>query len=220
MPDLKTENKKIGNLVLSEEPRNFSRTAAILLLGAGVLALGTVLGKRTKSTVGTVTPGGGDTGDGVPGAATLGADAQVGTYILRCIAAAANAGDFAIETPSGQRLAQDLTVAVAYVSDHLNLTIADGGADFIVGDSFTVVISGDDKYVPADPTLVNGAQVAAAILLEEADTTADIEALLLNRDAIVNRNELVWDASINTLAERDQAVAELETLGILARLAA
>lgn len=215
---LVTEKNYIGDLVKWEEDAQYSREQITVASGAGVVALGTVLGKLTASTVGAVTADGGNTGNGVAGAATLGALAEIGTYTLTCITAATNAGVFEIKTPSGEQLADDLTVAVAYTSDHINLTIADGATDFAVGDKFTVAVSGSGKYVAANPTLVNGAQKAAAILLTEVDaTSADATGVALVREAVVNRNQLTYDASINTAGERQTAVDELAAVGIIAR---
>lgn len=104
------------------------------------------------ATAGTATPGGGDTGDGTPSAVTTGTKTLEGTYTLLCIAAAANAGTFSVTDPNGDAL-EDLTVAVAYLNNHLGLTIADGAADFIVGDSFTILMTIADGglFKLADP---------------------------------------------------------------------
>lgn len=92
------------------------------------------------ASAGVVTPGGGDTGDGAPGLAVPAANVKEGTYTLSCVEAAANAGRFTVTDPDGEAL-EDLTVAVAYSNTHFALTIADGAADFIVGDSFTIVMT-------------------------------------------------------------------------------
>lgn len=55
-------------------------------------------------------------------------------------ATAGNTGTFSVHDPEEVRLA-DATVAVGYVSDHINFTIADGSTDFAVGDSFTILVS-------------------------------------------------------------------------------
>lgn len=217
MPNLKTESNNVSDVVKYEADQNFSREAAMLANGAGDLKIGTVLGKITTGTIGAAVAGA-NTGDGVPTAATGGSKTEVGTYTLTCITAAANLATFEIKTPGGLRLAGDLTTDVAYVSDHLNMTIPDGAADFVVGDSFAYSVSGSGEYVKADPTLVNGAQKAAAVLIKDDDATAAaVKTVILKRDAIVNRNNLVWDASINTPAERQTAVDELEAVGIVAR---
>lgn len=78
-----------------------------------------------------------NTGNGTIGTLTFGAKAKAGIYTLTCVTAAANGGTFSVVDPDGYRLA-DAKVGVAYASSHLGFTIADGAADFIVGDSFTI----------------------------------------------------------------------------------
>jgi hypothetical protein len=98
------------------------------------------------AAAGTVTPDGGNTGDGAAGAATLSTGAIAGTYTLTCIEAIANSGRFEVVDPNGNRL-EDLYVAVAYTNTHFALTIADGATDFIVGDIFTMAVTGDGNGV-------------------------------------------------------------------------
>ena len=151
----------------------------VTILQGQVLSRGALLGKQTKDSIGTVTPGGGNIGDGAPTAATLGASAEVGQYNIRCVAAAANGGTFVVETPSGHRLAADLTVGVAYVSDHVNLTIADGASDFVVGDFFTLDVAGSGKYLLSLGAAVDGSQEPDVVLVNDVDATAaDTEGLV------------------------------------------
>jgi len=220
MPVL-SEANTLGDVLKYEAPNLYSREAVTVLAGSGadrVLAVGTVIGRRTRSTV-TVTAGAGNTGDGVAtlAAPALGATAEAGTYALTCIAAAANAGTFEVLTPKGYRL-PDLTVGQAYAGDHINLTIADGAADFVVGDMFTVAVSGDDKVVALDPTAVDGTQEAAGIIAAEvtAPDGVDTNGVAIVRDAIVADHALVWPAGI-TQPEKDAATAQLKSAGILVR---
>jgi hypothetical protein len=147
----KTVDVKIGAasaLLAAVTPVAATRTTASLA-AAGSARTGSttsainIHGTTSARAIGAVTAGA-NTGNGAPGAATLGAAAEIGTYQLRCITAAANGGVFSVITPSGVRL-KDLTVAVAYATDHINLTIADGATDFIVGDSFTVAVTEGGK---------------------------------------------------------------------------
>lgn len=209
------EKNVIGDIVLFEQPSHYSRATATIVSGAGILKPGTVLGERTK-TAANATADGGNTGDGAISAVTLGALAEVGTYELVCVAAAADAGTFAVLTPSGYRLA-DLTVAVAYAGAHLNLTISDGAADFVVGDKFTVDVTGDGKYDFAKDGDVTGLANATAVLLEEVDaTSADVtNALVLARDSIVSEQGLIFHSSVDDATKRAAMKAGLKTGGIL-----
>ncbi|MFN3827791.1 MAG: head decoration protein [Micavibrio sp.] len=202
------EKGYIGDVVLSERPSNYSRDKVTLASGAGDLKIGTVLGKRTKSSA-VLAAAGGNTGNGAGALAgtALGAKAEVGVYTLTCTAEAANGGTFQVVAPSGYRL-PDLKVGTAYAGDHINLTISDGAEDFDLGDSFTVTVSGTGKYVPAEYGAVDGTGVGDAILLENADATdADVEnVLVLARDALVSDPALTYDAS----ADDDTKIAALK----------
>ena len=220
MPVL-SEANYLGDVLKYEAPNLYSREAVTVLAGSGAarsLAVGEVIGKRTRSSV-IVTPDGGNTGDGVATLATpaLGASAEVGTYTLTCIAAAADAGTFEVLSPGGYKL-PDLTVAQAYAGDHINLTIADGATDFIVGDAFTVGVTGDDKVVALDPSGTDGTQEAFGIIAADATAPdgADAESLAILRDAILADHALVWPAGIAG-SEQAAAIARLEARGILVR---
>jgi hypothetical protein len=170
--------------------------------GAGKLLRGQVLGKIIKgaATASAVT----GTGNGVIGAITLGKASKVGVYKLRCITAATDAGVFSVFDPDGIRLA-DLTVAVAYNNGHFAVTVADGSADFIVGDNFTITVAaGTGKYVAYDDTKTDGTDKAALILGRDIDaTSADVKAFAY-RTGVFNKAALtgIDDAGIADLDER------------------
>jgi hypothetical protein len=147
-----------------------------ILSGSGKLSLGTVLGRILKGT-GAIAAVAGNTGNGAAGAVTVGKKAKVGVYKLKCITAASNAGVFSVFDPDGYRMA-DLTVAVAYDNGHFAVTIADGSADFIVGDSFTVTIAaGSRKCKAYDDDNTDGSDDACLILGRDVDaTSADVKA--------------------------------------------
>lgn len=145
-----------------------------LLEGQNLLR-GSILG---LALLGDATVGGAGTGDGVltPAGEVKGALTQVGVYKLNCVTATTNGGTFAVFAPDGSRLA-DAKVGVAYVSDHVNFTIADGPNDFIAGDTKTITFAaGSEKAVQSNKTALDGSQHPVAILPEDADATAgDIE---------------------------------------------
>ena len=184
------------------------------------LAVGTVIGKRTKSTI-AVTADDDNTGDGEATLAdpSLGRLAEAGTYRLVCITAGA-AGIFQVLSPRGYRL-PDLTVDEAYAGDHLNLTVADGAADFAVGDTFTIEVSGDGKVVALDLAAVDGTAQAIGIAADEvsAPDEVDAQATAILRDAVLADQAVIWPASITDTAKA-AAIADLEARGILVRKAA
>ena len=212
-----SENNNLGDVLKFEAPNLYSREAITILAGDGsdrTLIVGEVIGKRTKSTV-TVTADGGNTGDGTTGTVTLGTSAETGTYTLTCITAAANAGTFQVQTPKGYLL-PNLEVGQTYAGDHLNLTLSDGATDFVVGDTFSFGISGDDKVVALDLVGVDGSQEAAGI---SADTVTapdgtDTNSVAIVRQAMVSDAALVWPAGI-TAQQKSDATAQLEAVGII-----
>ena len=218
MPVL-SEGNNLGDVLKQEAPNLYSREAITVLAGSGsdrILAIGEVFGKRTKSDA-VADADGGNTGDGVIGAVTLGAKAESGTYILTCITASADAGTFQVQTPKGYRLS-DLVVGQAFTGDHINLTLADGGTDFVVGDKFTVAISGDGKVVALDLIGIDGSQEAAGIIATDvtAPDGTDTDGLTIVRDAIVADHALIWPGGI-TAQQKIDATAQLKVAGILIR---
>jgi len=82
------------------------------------------------------------TGNGTASGEAAGVDTINGTYIVTCIDATVSGSEiFKVETPEGIRLADDLTVGVAYSNTHLGLTLTDGLTDFIVGDYWTIAMT-------------------------------------------------------------------------------
>jgi hypothetical protein len=209
---VQTETNYLGDVLKYEAPNLFSRDQATL--SAGSLALGAVVGRKAPTV--TATPGGTNTGNGVMGAVTLGPAALPGDYVLTCKTKATNAGVFSVVNPRGLPL-PDLTVAVAYAGDHINCTLADGSTDFEVGDTFTIAVSVASEIGEFNPAASDGLQFAAGILVEAADASAaPKETVIIARDAIVSRQALVWKTGV-TAPQKAVAIAQLKTLGILAR---
>lgn len=94
------------------------------------------------ATADAAVPGGGDTGDGTVGSVSVFTGITVDeTITLTCVTAVGNGGVFdvngSISGPLGLA-----TVAVGFTAVNpavIAFTISDGAADFIVGDSFTIV---------------------------------------------------------------------------------
>lgn len=93
------------------------------------------------TAAGTATAGAGDTGNGTASAVVAGDLAVEGDYVATCIDASVSGSEiFEVITPNGAKL-ENLTVGVAYLNEHFGITISDGAADFIVGDSWTIAIT-------------------------------------------------------------------------------
>ena len=186
--------------------------------------VGTVLGRTFVSTSVTATAGT-NTGNGAIGTVTATGKAQRGTYTIRIIKAASNAGDFTVSDPSGAVIGNG-TVAVAY-SNQIAFTLADGATDFVVGDSWTVEVVGDYKYKKVEATATDGSSIARAIYISANDgsfststiaATTDTPVIALVRGAaIVGKETLTYGASIDTTAEKTKMYSELEAIGIICR---
>lgn len=97
------------------------------------------------------------------------------------------------------------------------VTIA-AGADLEPG---TVLgkVTASGKFVKSVETAVDGSETAVAVLYTQANAaSADVtDAVVIARHAEVRRGGLIFDATYDSKAKRDAAVAELKTAGILAR---
>ena len=218
-----SESTTLGDVLKCEAPNLYSRETVTVLAGDGAeraLKVGAAIARRTRSTV-TVTADEGNTGDGEATLSdpALGALAEAGIYRLACITAGAD-GTFQVLSPKGYVL-PDLTVGEAYEGGHLNLTVADGAADFAVGDTFTIEVSGDGKVAGLDPTAVDGTAEAIGIVAFDvtAPDGADTEVTAILRDAVLADRAIVWPAGIGE-ARKKAAIADLQVRGILVRKAA
>jgi len=179
MSTVLTEGNRLGDVVKYEsgEVKRFSREDVTVLSGQE-LEIGAVLGKVTLGSCPTTgTADEGNTGKGTCGSVTAGSKAQVGTYTLRCIRKVTSAGDFEVIAPDST-LVGYAVVAVAFTSDHINFTIADGDPDFEVGDSFTITIpAGSGKVREIQFAGVDGTQHAYGVLIDAVDTTGTLKSI-------------------------------------------
>lgn len=201
--------------LLSEAPGGRSRESGTLNSGQSCVA-GEVLG-RIMTAAGAKVSG---TGDGTVGAVTVGPAAQVGVYVLVGIAEAGNAGTFSVTAPDGTAL-PNLTVAAAYASQHINLTVEDGANDWDIGDVIHVTVTGGD-YEALDPDATTGAwpapeATACAILIGTTDaTSADTGIAVIARDAEVVSSLLTWPSGISD-TNKALATSRLAARGIILR---
>lgn len=215
-----TEGLYADDWLKQEAPGAYSREQIVILAGSGAarsLTSGMVLAKVTKGTASAAAQAG-NTGDGAMGAITVGAAAKPGVYKLEIFAAAANAGSFNVYDPDGNFVGQG-TVAVAFSAGGLAFTLADGSADFVIGDGFNITVAaGSGKWVQFDQDGTTGTEDAAGILLFDAEAAdgADGAGVAIVRDAIVNAAQIAWPAGIDA-GEKAAGVAQLEALGILVR---
>jgi Bacteriophage lambda head decoration protein D len=159
-------------------------TRKITILSGNNLAKGSVLGKILAAASATVTPGtpvsgsGGTVGNGAVGTWTADAGAAEGTWYLRILNAAANAGSYEVRRPDGT-VDGIGTVAVAY-NGQINGTLADGANDWIEDDYVPIVVSyaAGLKYKLSLAAATDGSQYPDMVLAHDADaTSADLEAI-------------------------------------------
>ena len=130
--------------------------------------------------------------------------------------ASAGLGIFSVKSPEGLTLA-NLTAGEAYTSDHINLTVADGSADWVAGDIIHVDVSGSGKFTALAPAATNGSEIAAGILYAGVDASlADAPAVAVVRCAELNAAELGWPDAI-TDGQKAVALAQLSAINLIAR---
>lgn len=79
-----------------------------------------------------------NTGNGVMGAITVTSDAKVGTYRVEMVSTGATAG-FTVTDPDGEPVGNG-AVGSAFTLGGLSFTLADGAADYQIGDGFTITV--------------------------------------------------------------------------------
>ena len=115
----------------------------------------------------------------------------------------------------GNLLKSEYAANLGYCREVVTLTVA-GGAELSVG---SVLGNEAGTYVLRDPAGSDGAEVSAAIVVENktlADGEATEVAVLVRGPAIVGRNALVFDVA-HTPEQEATAIAEIESLGIVVR---
>jgi hypothetical protein len=217
---VQSERNYLGDWLKFEADNHYSRDIVTVLAGSGAdraLLTGMVLGRITKGVAASAAVAG-NTGNGtITAAPAVGQAAKPGVYRVVCIEPAADGGKFAVEDPDGVLIGV-ATVGVEFTT-HLTFTIADGAADFVAGDSFTITVAaGSGKVKQIDFAATDGSNAACGILL--LDTAApdgtDRSGVAIVRNAIVSDNGIAWPAGA-TENQKNAAIAQLKSAGILVR---
>lgn len=227
MTVIATSTQQYSNLVKREFEPEWGYCKKLVTYNGTAVAtpIGTVLGKFIASPTGTAAAAAGNTGNGTMGAVTVTSnkDLKIGTYKVTIVKAAANAGDFVVTDPDGQVVGFG-TVAVAFSQAGIAFTLADGATDFVVGDAFTIVVAGTEKYKLVEATATDGTEVAKVVVVGDAtgrplSTTptvnTDTTFLVLYRGpCAVADDALSYGASVNTADEIAALKAQLTAVGI------
>lgn len=217
-----TETSRVSDVLLYEvgEAVNLVRDNITVASGNAASVVGQVLGQITLA--GATETHAGNTGNGVMTidvTTPVLANAQSGVYSVKCITATTNSGTFRVFDPKGDALG-DVVVAATF-ADQIKFVIADGSADFIVGDTFLVTVAvGSQKFVQVAPAALDGSQYAAAILITPlAALVADAPAAAITRGpAILKDAGIAYTAGMTT-PQKATAKAQLLALGIRVRAA-
>lgn len=224
---ISTEDVRIGNVVKKEywAESGFCRKAVTAYEASQkTYAIGTVLGKTLVSGAAAAVAGASNVGNGTMGSITVSAHAIPGVYTLRIVSESANAGGFQIFNASGALVGSG-NVASAFSGAGLAFTLADGSEDFDIGDTFTITVSGTEKWKIVENTASDGSAIARGIYIGTAQgfgsttvaATTDTTVIILERGpAIVAKEQLVYGASINTTVEKNALYAQLAAVGIIA----
>lgn len=183
---------------------------------------GTLLAEQLVSVVApvpTYTRAGTSDGTFVPAATPVGAKTKVGTYVLTCLAEAADGGTFSVVDPDGNRL-EDAVVGVAYDNGHIAGTISDGAEDWDIGDVINVpILVGDGKLYPYSKTGVAGLSVIKGIYTGEEDLVAtgagDVAIRPLIDGGRVNENLLIIQGSAAGVGIDEAVRTQLRALNIV-----
>jgi hypothetical protein len=214
-----TYPKLSGDWLRHELDARLNRREVTIVAGTGNLVTGSVLAQLTTGAATSAAKSGGNTGNGTMGSVTVAADAQVGIYRLRVVEAASNAGQFQVIDPAGDVVGIG-TVGVAFSGGGLSFTLADGSSDFVVGDGFDITVAaGNGKWAWFNPTLTNGGEDPAGILLNAVDASggADVKAVVVTGHAEIVSPNLSWHASVDDAPKKTAALAKLALLGFQTR---
>lgn len=217
----------ISDVLKMELEQGYCRESVTILSGAGVLDIGTVLGKVTKGSASSAAKSGGNTGNGtlvLDATTPILAGATPGVYSVRFVTTTS----IRIESPAGVVLG-DTAIGgsegnSATIAEHIKALVTQGATPFAAGDGFDITIAaGSSKYVAHKNGAVDGSEVACAVLLQKIDaTSADAKNVIVldHGPAIVSRLGLLWDTSVDSEAKKDAAIAQLAERGIKTRLSA
>lgn len=210
-----------GYLVLGD--LQFVNEAIVVLSGAGVCTAGLVLGKVTEGAKTAA----GAAGVPAPAGATITAgptaalNTKVGAHRFECIVGGAGAASRWRHTDPDGKFIGVAIAATAYAGGGLSaLTITDSGTDPTAGEAFTVTVTtaaASKKWVPYDPTAIDGRQTAAGVFWSEyVDATlADKKAAATTRGpSKIQINELIWGANVTTDQHKTDALAALDAKGV------
>lgn len=207
---------------------------AVLVLGAGALTRGTVLGKITLGAATKAANGAGEaganTGNGtftLDATTPILAGAKPGVYTVKVIRAAIAAiGETSpamtalaeLRDPDGNVLEifDVLTSTGTTIANQIKFVMVEGATPYILGDGFKVTIAaGSGSLQTVNSANVDGSQYPYAILGEDADATSAAKNVFVYKAGVFNKNALVFGGSDTADTHREA----LRDLGIFLKSA-
>ena len=169
-----------------------------ILVNAGVLKRGTVLGEISAQGIEAAPPAG-NTGNGTIGAVARSAGSKEGAYVLT----ATDATHFSVVDPEGAQLPA-ATVGQAYNQQGVQFTITAGATAFVVGDKFTLnSADATGQYIACVKTAADGSQVPKAILVDDVDASTGPVTAGAYLTGEYNARAVLYDASWTVALLRD-----------------
>lgn len=224
---ISSESQRIGNMLKFEfgAEVGFGRKAVTAYEASlKTYTPGTVLGKTLVSGAATAVAGASNTGNGTMGTITVGASARVGIYTLRVTAATTNSGSYELRNQAGALVGTG-SISAVFTGAGLSFTLADGSTDFVVGDTFTIVVTGTEKYKICEFTASDGSNTPDGIYIggvagvgidTSVAATTDTTVTVLERGpAIVAASGLTLGSSFDSAAKKAGLYARLADLGII-----
>lgn len=169
MSNITITNVDLGSVILKGAE---FRDDLLFFTGAGTVVEGTILARKAVDDTVTPTADAGNTGEGTVTLATVfGAIIpMVGDYNLEVTEAVVNGGVFKLENPNGVLSSFGLILTVGagaatiFTLSGLQFTVTDGDTDFVVGDKFSLAVTGNGKLVPYAVDGIGGAQIPKTVL--------------------------------------------------------
>lgn len=179
-----------------------------IIVGAGKLARGTVLGQQAVNPI-TAAPGGSNVGNGTISGLNVGANSIPGVYTV----VATDANDFTVTAPGGIA-AGTATVGAQFFGGGISFLLTEGATPFEANDAFNVTVTNAvGIYLECVKTASDGTQNPLAILADFADASAGPVRTGAYVAGEFNVNALIADPSWTM----PPLVAALRLVGIFAK---
>lgn len=162
---LNTSTYTPDKLIAGEHPR--ATRAGITIASGANLVRGALLGRTITAGAVTAAADAANTGNGVLSGQAAAAGVQIGDYRVVAVEKVTDEGKFIVFDPRGIEIGRYVVGAAAF-ANQIAFAIADGSADFVAGDAFTIsVAAGAEKFKLSASAAVDGSQVPVAVLAED-----------------------------------------------------